>query len=170
MGLKLSLFRLSPIAHVHGPQSVGCSLRPVWIQTICARVCFCRSRICSIAHAACSAINGSRSAAALSNAGRSDGSPTLPSATHTLRRNPRRFTRLIGDFLKSTRNSASVKSKYSRSDMPVVDRRALNSLSRDSLANRFQGQASRQSSQPKIRSPMSGRRSTGMAVFSSIVR
>ena len=49
-----------------------------------------------------------------------------------LRKNPRRFIRLIGDSLKSARNSASVKSKYSCNDMPVVDRRAQNALSRDS--------------------------------------
>src|SRR3954452_4048249 len=36
MRLKLSLFRLSPTAHVHEPQLVGCSLRLVWIQTIAA--------------------------------------------------------------------------------------------------------------------------------------
>jgi len=170
MRLKLSLFRLSPMAHVHRPQSMGCSPRLVWIQTMCDCVCFCRSRIRWIAHAACSAINGSGSAAARSSAGMSDGSPTLPSATHTLRRNPRRFIRLMGEFLKSARNSASVRFKYSRSDMPVVDRRAENTVSRDLRANRFQGHASRQSSQPKIRSPMSGRRSTGMAVFNSMVR
>lgn len=170
MGVKLSVFRPSPTARVHGPQSIGCSLGRIWIQTICERACFSRLRIWRIAHAACSAINGSGSVAARSSAGRSHGLPTLPSATHTLRRNPRRFIRLMGEFLKSARNSASVRSKYSRSDMPVVDRRARNALSRDSRANRFQGQASRQSSQPKIRSPMSERSSTGMALFNSIVR
>src|SRR3954451_16419568 len=40
MRLKLSLFRLSPTAHVHEPQLVGCSLRLVWIQTIAAARAF----------------------------------------------------------------------------------------------------------------------------------
>src|SRR6476660_2490573 len=40
MRLKLSLFRLSPMADVHGPLSVGCCLRLVWIQTICGRARF----------------------------------------------------------------------------------------------------------------------------------
>src|SRR4030095_15287466 len=143
MRLKLSLFRLSPIAHVHGSQTVGCSLRLVWIQTISGRPCSCLLRIRWIAHAACSAINGSGLAAARSSAGRSDGLPIFPRATHTLRRNPERFIRLIGDFLKSARNSASVKSKYSRSDMPVVDRRAENAVSRDSRAEPLPTQGGR---------------------------
>ncbi len=41
-----------------------------------------------------------------------------------MRRKPRRLIRLIGEFLKSWRNSASVSPKYSRNDMPVVDLRA----------------------------------------------
>src|SRR6266508_1701676 len=66
-----------------------------------------RDRSWSIAHFACSAINGSGSAAARSRTGKSDAFPTLPSATQTLRRKPRRLIRLIGEFLKSVRNSLS---------------------------------------------------------------
>src|SRR6266404_2817868 len=54
--------------------------------------------------------------------------------------------------------------------MPVVALRAENAVSRDVWAKRFQGHASRQSSQPKIRFPISDRSSRGMAPLSSIVR
>src|SRR6266850_895807 len=49
-------------------------------------------------------------------------------------------------------------------------RSAKNAVSRDTWAKRFHGQASRQSSQPKILSPISGRSSNGMELLSSIVR
>src|SRR6266700_653426 len=83
--------------------------RGFWIQLISDVFTWNRSRICSTAQAACSAINGSESAAARSSAGKSDKSPTLPNATQTLRKKPRRLIRLIGEFLKSTRNSTSLK-------------------------------------------------------------
>src|SRR4030095_1033531 len=51
--------------------------------------------IWATAHVACSAIKGSGSWAARCNAGISERSPTLPRATHTLRRNPRRVIRFI---------------------------------------------------------------------------
>jgi len=70
-----------------------------------------RSRIRPIAHRACSEISGSLSSAALSKAGRSSAAPALPSATHTLRKNPRRLMRLIGEARKSARNAASSKAR-----------------------------------------------------------
>ena len=46
-----------------------------------------------------------------SNAGKSVASPTFPKATQTLRRNPRRLIRLIGDWRNISRNSSSVRDK-----------------------------------------------------------
>src|SRR6266571_7328954 len=121
--------------------TLGCAEKPLWIQLIAASFNDAdlvgrshdltprRALICSTAHSACSAIKGSGSSAARSSAGRSDTSPVLPRATHTLRRKPRRLIRLIGEFLKRARNSASVSSKYSRNDMPVVDLRAEKAVS-----------------------------------------
>ena len=98
-----------------------CAEQRLWIQLtavcldeaglVCQRdpLISCRDRICWIAHFACSAINGSASAAARSSAGKSDGFPTLPNATQTFRKKPRRLIRLIGEFLKSTRNLSSLK-------------------------------------------------------------
>src|SRR5205823_8563879 len=102
------------------------------------------------AHLACSTINHSWSAVARSSAGKSDESPTLPNATLTLRKRPRRLIRLIGEFLKSERNSSSFKVRESRNGMPTFAGRAEYAVSRDSWAQRFHGHASRQSSQPKI--------------------
>src|SRR5438093_627046 len=91
--------------------TLGCSEKRLWIQLIAAcldEIDFvCQSdglapwriRICSSAHAACSAIKGSGSAAARCSAGMSDQSPILPKATQTLRRKPRRLIRLISDWL-----------------------------------------------------------------------
>src|SRR5439155_8157449 len=91
--------------------TLRCNDKGLWIQLIAASfldpvrrfhgLMPWRASICSIAHPACSAINGSGSAAARSSAERSDRSPALPKATHTLRRKPRRLIRLIGEFLKS---------------------------------------------------------------------
>src|SRR6266404_2797678 len=74
-----------------------CARRTFWIQKIAATLRAHRSRIRLIAHRACSAINGSRSFPARPSAGKSDSLPTLPSATQTFRKNPRRLIRLIGE-------------------------------------------------------------------------
>src|SRR5206468_10729881 len=117
--------------------------RRLWIHLISDVFTRNRSRICSTAQAACSAINGSESVAARSSAGKSDKSPTLPNATQTLRKKPRRLIRFIGELLKSTRNSSALKLRQSRSATPTVEGRAKNAASRDTSAKRFHGQASR---------------------------
>ncbi len=61
-----------------------------------------------MAHRACSAINGSASAAAFRRAGRAETSPTLPRATQTLRSRPRRFVRKIGEPAKRDLKPAGV--------------------------------------------------------------
>ena len=110
---------------------MGCGERCGWIQQTTANASLHRSRMRWIAHIACSAINGSGSAAARSSAGMSDTLPTLPKATHTLRRKPRRLIRLIAEFRNSVRKSVSLSSKYSRNDLPAVERCAENEVSRD---------------------------------------
>src|SRR5205823_11238876 len=70
-----------------------------------------RLSIRSMAHIACSAISGSESLAALWSAGRSPRLPIFPSATQTLRKNPRRLIRLMGDRRKSARNCTSSRAR-----------------------------------------------------------
>jgi len=107
-----------------------------------------RVTICAAAQRACSAINGSGSCAALSKAGRADGSPAFPSATQTFRSRPRRFVRTIGVpanlALKPAASSWSSSIKLGDCKSP----RMCGFIKLPSRANRFQGQAARQSSQP----------------------
>ena len=67
-----------------------------------------RSRIWALAHCACSATNGSGSAAARLRAGRSSAVPVLPRATQTLRRKRGRLRRLIGERANRARNAGVV--------------------------------------------------------------
>src|SRR5437762_12039787 len=116
-------------------------MRYFWIHLILGLFTRKRSQICSIAQAACSAINGSESDAARSRAGKSVKSPMLPNAMQTLRKKPHRLIRFNGEFLNSARNSESLSFRYSRYSMPVVDRRAENAVSRDRGAKRVKCQA-----------------------------
>src|ERR1700736_4177099 len=90
--------------------TVGCGKQTSWIQ----RIFFfelSRTKICSIAQAACSAIKGSESSAPSRKAGKFLPVPTFPSATHTFRKNPRRLIRLIGEFRNKLRNSVSLSAR-----------------------------------------------------------
>jgi len=79
-----------------------------------------RRVICSTAHAACSAIRGSESPAALRSAGSAEVSPVFPSATQTLRSSPRRLARRMGVPANRCRKPAS--SSARRSSRPGVAR------------------------------------------------
>ncbi len=124
--------------------------------------------IWATAQAACSRTSGSGSLRAASNAGSAARSPMLPRATQTLRSQPRRLSRSMGVPRKKARNCASSHDKNSVNDGRSV--RGWNSATGDARAKRFQGQTSRQSSQPNTRSPIRGRSSTGIEPLSSIVR
>ena len=115
-------------------------------------------------------MSGSGSSAARRSAGNARASPTLPSATHTLRSSPRRLVRNRGVPANRDLKAASSRPSHSTRSGRARSARWWARSMNPSRAKRFQGQAARQSSQPKMRSPMAGRRSSGMEPRCSMVR
>lgn len=101
-----------------------------------------------MAHWACSEMRGSGFWAAISRAGRSAGVPVFPRAMQTLRMKRGCLMRLMGDFAKVVRKSSRVIFRKSRRVWEKISGRGWREISREVFAKRFQGQASRQSSQP----------------------
>ena len=105
--------------------------------------------ICPSAQAACPRTSGSESSSADSNDGIASGDPQLPSATATLRSNPRRFARLTGEPLNRAENSSCESDIISVSGTPCTPGRAMNPGSVVGVENlRENGHTSWQMSHP----------------------
>lgn len=122
------------------------------------------------AQPAASATTGSASVANPSASGSSPGSPEFPTAINTFRTNRPRPIRLIGEPENRARNPESSSIARSARDGAAKSARPRNASCGETTAKRFQGHAARQSSQPYIRLPINGRRSSGIDPLCSIVR
>jgi len=102
------------------------------------------------AHAECPRTRGSSSQSASTSTGTASGDPQLPSATATLRSNPRRLARLTGDFRNLRVNSCCESDISSMSFAPCTPLRGWNAGSSVICTNleRLNGHTSWQMSQP----------------------
>jgi hypothetical protein len=90
------------------------------------------------------------------------GRAELPSATATLRSNPRRFVRFTAEPLKRRENSSCVIPIHPISDGPSIPSRGMKAGSCAGSANEFQGQTSwARCPLPRNRIELSGGRHTG---------
>ncbi len=118
-----------------------------------------RSR--SSAQTAAPLTSGAASSISRSASSASAGVLEFPMAINTLRTKRARPIRFTGEPAKSLRKAPSSSRASSRRGGASKTARASSFACRPAWANLFHGQTARQSSQPKMRFPMSGRRSRG---------
>ena len=109
------------------------------------------------AHTAMARTSGEASLRRSSTCGTSVSSPELPAAISTLRKKRSRPVRLIGVPRKRLRNAGSSSLSSSARGGLSLSARAPQLRFAATLANLFQGQTARQSSQPKMRLPIASR-------------